>query len=132
MILILYVDDLLVCGPDEKEVDQVFKDLINNGFELTMEEEAGENAFHFLGIELNFNGDSIKLTQHGLIRKLLELVDMEDCKQASTPANLVPLGTDAEGNPFQRKVEICISCRNDDVPSCKCIPRDSICCTSMC
>ena len=68
----------------------------NNEFELTMEDEAGENAFHFLGIELSFNGDTIKLTQHGLIKKQLELVDMTDCKHLPTPANLVPLGTDAD------------------------------------
>ena len=65
-----------------------------------MEDEEGENAFHFLGflgIELSFNVDKIKLTQFCLIKKLLELVDMTDCKRQPTPANLVPLGTDADG-----------------------------------
>ena len=56
-----------------------------------MEDEAGENAFHFLGIELSFSGDKIKLTQHGLIRKLLDLTDMADSKYQKAPANLAPL-----------------------------------------
>ena len=54
MALILYVDDLLVCGPDDTKIEQVFKDLKEEWLRLTREEGAGKDAFHFLGIEMSF------------------------------------------------------------------------------
>lgn len=101
MALILYVDDMLICRPIEKEIEQVFTDLEEAGYKLTRE-DSGADAFHFLGIELNMESkNTIKFTQHGLIKKLLETVGMMECNPCKTPANITPVSTDAEGKPFQ-------------------------------
>ena len=96
MVLILYVDDLLLCGPDPEEIKKVLKELKDNGHEHT-EEEKENDAFSFLGIELKVNGEEVKFTQLGLITKVLETTGMIDCNSKRTPAGINPLGTDADG-----------------------------------
>lgn len=102
MILILYVDDLLISGPDPDLIDELIKE-IQRDFEITRE-EAGQDAFHFLGIEVKFRPDGkITFTQHGLIEKLLETTGMKECNACRTPATPTPLGTDANGPPFEEQ-----------------------------
>ena len=75
----LYIDDLLVCGPDDTKIEQVFKDLNTEDLSLTKEEDAWNDAFHFLGIELSFTKERmIKFTQHGIIKKLLQTTNMTE------------------------------------------------------
>ena len=102
MVLILYVDDLLVCGPDKEQIEQVFVDLEAEGYKLTCENNKND-AFNFLGIELNMEGDKIKFTQQGLIKKLLETTEMTDCNGYIMLAVPMPLRTNADGKHFTEK-----------------------------
>ena len=45
--------------------------------------------------------DHIQFKQHGLINKVLEATGMTECNHKKTPASRTPLGTDANGAPFQ-------------------------------
>ncbi len=99
MVLILYVDDILLVGPDESEMSEIFKNLKKIGFELTPNYHA-DGAFHFLGIEVKMGEDTIQFCQHGLIKKLLETMGMTECNAKTTPARTTPLGTDATGPSF--------------------------------
>ncbi len=100
MVLALHVDDLPVCGPDSAEIDKVMADLKEAGFAVTPEEQHND-AFSFLGIEVKIEDDTIKFSQHGLIKKLLETVGMTECNAKTTPAATSPLGTDANGAGFK-------------------------------
>ena len=102
MVLILHVDDILLVGPDESKMSEVFKQLQDAGFELTPEDHT-DGAFHFLGIEVQMEGDMIQFSQHGLIKKLLETMGMTECNKKTTPARQTPLGTDANGTAFNEK-----------------------------
>jgi len=61
-VLILYVDDLLLCGPDSNETKKVLKELKANGHDHT-EEEINDDTFCFLGIELTLNSDIVTFMQ---------------------------------------------------------------------
>ena len=70
MIILLYVDDILLFGPDQGKIDQVIKDL-QEKLELTIEDE-GMDVFNFLGVEIaKHKNGRIELLQSGLIKKIL-------------------------------------------------------------
>ena len=110
MCLVVYVDDVLLFGPDEKEMDKVLSELQLAGFDLKVEKTGTQKAYDFLGIHITEEIDTddnkiIKLTQLGLIKKFLECVGMKDCNPSSTPCTLQPLGTDANGKRFSEDWE---------------------------
>ena len=102
MALAVYVDDVLLFGPCAKEMSKVIKDLQLDGFDLKIEKEANDNSYDFLGVHIEKFKDKqgiefIKMTQHGLIKKFLETVDMLNCNSKDSPCNVQPLGTDKNG-----------------------------------
>ena len=101
MILITYVDDTLFFGPDLGEIEAAITDLENAGFGLTREKGDAETAFAFLGINILMDPilHKLRMTQSGLIDKVLSAVGMSDCNSIGSPANLVPLGTHADSPP---------------------------------
>jgi hypothetical protein len=54
-----------------------------------------------LGVELNKENDGVVLSQHNLIKKVLEATSMLDCNPRKTPTGLEPLGTNADGEAFK-------------------------------
>ena len=93
------VDDLLLFGPDEKEMNKVPKELELDGFELKTEKEAKDVSCDFLGNNVAQTEDkqgqkTVKLMQLGLMKKFLECVP---CNTSGTPSLVQPLGTDANG-----------------------------------
>jgi hypothetical protein len=103
MICILYVDDAIFAGPDPKALEEMIKSLgvsdeeKRHSFSLRSEGEVGD----FLGIRIDkINARSFKLTQLGLIEKVLQASGMVDCRGVSTPATTTPLGTDVHGDRF--------------------------------
>ena len=79
MCLVVYIDDVLLFGPDEKEMDKGLSKLHLEGFDLKVEEDRNIKTYDFLGIHITKETDAndnkiIKLTQLGLIKKLLECV----------------------------------------------------------
>ena len=89
MVLVVYVDDVLLFGPDENEMNKVLSELKIAGFELKTEKHGKDASYDFLGINI-----SLEL---GLIKKFLDTVGMMDCKPYPTPCTVQPLGSDANG-----------------------------------
>jgi Reverse transcriptase (RNA-dependent DNA polymerase). len=106
MICVVYVDDTILCGPEDDALENEIRGLgVNNleqrhSFQLRNEGEVGD----FLGIRIQKKGkDSFVLTQTGLISKVLAATGMEDCKPVSTPTGKVALGSDLEGDVINEK-----------------------------
>jgi hypothetical protein len=100
MILITYVDDTLFFGPDIKAIERVIAELEGLGYGLTREEGDETTAFAFLGVSILPDPVTkmLKLTQKGLILKVLSATGMSDCNTKGSPALSSPLGTDADGS----------------------------------
>jgi hypothetical protein len=95
VIALCYVDDCLLWGPDEGEIDQIIEELQDKGMKLTQDESS---AYAFLGVDVEpLSNGGYRMSQTGLTKKILATMGMEDCNKKSTPASSTPLGTDANG-----------------------------------
>ena len=97
MALVVYVDDVLLLGPNEDEMEKVLAQLRSNGFDLKVEKDGSDASCDFLGINITRKDDNIIMTQHGLIKKFLECVGCTNAKRLSTPAATAPLHSDVDG-----------------------------------
>ena len=94
LILVQYVDDMGISAENMEQVDAFVAELRAEGLTLTKEESFAE----FLGINFVAHEDgSIEMTQGGLIKKVLEVAGMTDCKPNAVPAFAAPLTKDPEG-----------------------------------
>jgi hypothetical protein len=105
MMVLVYVDDCILFGKKEQELDSMLTKL-KDRFELTVEDVAadeGVDVFNYLGVELTLDNRTGNVTflQTGLIDKVLKYCRMTDCNTKSTPAASTPLGTDANGKHRQ-------------------------------
>jgi len=105
IICVVYVDDTIFAGPDDAAIQREIKSLgmdvagSDHNFALR---DAGEPST-FLGILINKTGENeYFLTQPGLIGKVLEPTDMNDCNGVSTPV-VAPLGADTHGAAFKEE-----------------------------
>ena len=80
LILNLYVDDLLVTGPNEEKISAFIADL-QHAFDVT---DLGL-LHYYLGIQFLHVEGGIWLSQQRYIEKLLMRFGMADCKPISTP-----------------------------------------------
>ena len=92
--VVLYVDDAGISAPNEAIIDALIRDLEGLGMQLTREGSFVE----FLGIKFTpkTNG-AIELTQKGLVKKILDAMDMADCSVNKTPTTQLALGSDPDG-----------------------------------
>jgi hypothetical protein len=99
-VILVYVDDCLFFGPDQGKIDAFIKELQDDGFALTIEDD---DVYAFLGVAVAQDDKTgeYTLTQTGLIDKILETTGMVDSNRNITPATTTPLGTDAKGDPFK-------------------------------
>ena len=96
-IILVYVDDCLFFGPDSNKIDMFIDELQKDGMQLTKEDD----AFHFLGIEVIKHKDGrVELLQNGLIKNVLNTLNMANCHEKEISAAQVPLGTDTNRKPF--------------------------------
>ena len=80
MILVLYVDDILITDNSVSVISSV-KGILHDRFSMT-----NMRPLHlFLGLEINQDASSIKLSHAKYARDLLERFHMIDCKFGSTP-----------------------------------------------
>ena len=105
MAIAVYVDDVLFFGPNANDMESVINELQTDGFELKREKGHEDTAYSFLGISITEGNGFVKLTQHGLIRKFLTLIKMEDCNAKKTPCLTTPLGTNPDGHPHDEEWE---------------------------
>lgn len=96
IICLTYVDDCLWFSLDEKCMDDMIEN-IDKVLTLTVE---SKDVSAFLGIQFTRRGETIELTQKGLINRVIEATDMIDCNSCDTPAEHKPLGKDSSGAAF--------------------------------
>ena len=98
LIVICYVDDLGIQAPNKEIVDELITQLKKKGFDLTLEGSFSE----YLGIQYTKVSDTkIKMTQEGLIKKIMEATGMLDCNSNKTPTTKEALGSDELGQPME-------------------------------
>ena len=98
LIVICYVDDLGIQAPNKEIVDELIVELRKRGFDLTLEGSFSE----YLGIKYTKVSDTeIKMTQEGLIKKILDATGMNECNSNKTPATREALGSDEQGEPME-------------------------------
>ena len=98
-MLLSYVDDEILLCKDPAVADEVLEDLRNLGHSLTIED--GTDLFDYLGIHVTQHDGMIEITQHGLINKVLNYTGLAEATPKDTPSALEPVGTDANGKPYQ-------------------------------
>ena len=99
MVYLNYVDDGILIGKDGSKIESVIDDL---GTTLELTREGDLSAFLGIQIDKNENG-SLKLTQEGLIKRVLEATKMQDCRPTKTPAIKETLGADVNGEPAEEQ-----------------------------
>jgi hypothetical protein len=98
LIVICYVDDLGIQAPTKEIVDELITKLEGEGFDLTHEGSFSE----YLGIKYSKIGENeIKMTQEGLIKKILDATGMTDCNTNRTPTTKEALSMDEEGERME-------------------------------
>jgi len=84
----IYVDDILIAGPDLDEINQL-KAWLTKRFEMT---DLGEISF-YLGMEIKRHRPTktLRLSQRAYLAKILDNLKMQDCKPVATPMDLSKL-----------------------------------------
>ena len=99
-MLVQYVDDMGIAAKTRKELDNFVQELREEDLTLTQEETFSE----FLGIKFEERPDgSFEMTQRGLIDKILDTANMNDCNPNALPAPQAALGKDESGEPMDEK-----------------------------
>lgn len=73
LILVLYVDDGLLCGTDESELEILLNEL-RSEFKITC-----KKADYFLGLEISKENGAIKISQESYAKKVIEKFNFENC-----------------------------------------------------
>lgn len=99
IVLLCYVDDCIILGPDAKEIDKLIRSLSQS---YVMTDEG--SVSNYLGIHIEKNGKTIAMTQPHLIRQIIEAIGLKDnSTMHDTPATEV-LGkrgrSEEEDRPF--------------------------------
>lgn len=78
-LLLIYIDDIIVTGSNNAEIEKLISNL-GNTFALKDLEELN----FFLGIKVIRNNDTLILSRRKYIKYLLAKFDLKDCKRADT------------------------------------------------
>ncbi|MBE0451949.1 MAG: hypothetical protein IBX70_14070, partial [Clostridia bacterium] len=96
-ICLVYVDDTLFFSPKEGFILEAIEKLQGQGMEMTIE----DSVAGFLGVHIDrdeSNG-TIKLTQKGLIKRIMSALEISSLPIKHTPAIADPLTKDEDGDP---------------------------------
>ena len=96
VIVLVYVDDTLLFARDRSDIDDVLDKLRSEELELEVE---NEDVAGFLGVQIDYNEEdgSIRMTQPGLIKRIVEALHLEENDVRDTPASVKPLVADKNG-----------------------------------
>jgi hypothetical protein len=97
VICVVYVDDTLLWSPKIVWIDAAISKLQNSG--MTLEIEDSVAGFLGVHIERDQSAGSIKLTQVGLIKRIIAALGVENETIVHTPTTTIPLVKDMEGEP---------------------------------
>jgi hypothetical protein len=103
VVILTYVDDCLFFARDKRQIDDVLDAIrTKSNLHFTIKDD----SFRFLGVELKTHDDgTVEFLQKSLIEKILKHCNMTTCNTKSMPANQTPLGTNANGPPFDRSFD---------------------------
>ena len=101
VIILTCVDDCLFFAPTKEAIDEVIA-AIQRKLDLE-EQHADRDAFEWLGIEVNMEGNVVEFLQEGLTEKILRAVGLDECNANLTPAKESPLTSDLDGDPFNEE-----------------------------
>ncbi|KAE8665844.1 Retrovirus-related Pol polyprotein from transposon TNT 1-94 [Hibiscus syriacus] len=82
VILLLYVDDMLVAGPNKDHIEELKAQL---GREFEMKDLGSTNKILGMQIHRDKSNRKIWLSQKNYLKKILSRFSMQDCKPISTP-----------------------------------------------
>ncbi|KAK9218753.1 hypothetical protein WN943_007390 [Citrus x changshan-huyou] len=82
IILLLYVDDMLVAGPNKDRIQELKAQLAR---EFEMKDLGPANKILGMQIHRDRNNRKIWLSQKNYLKKILRRFNMQDCKSISTP-----------------------------------------------
>ena len=93
-------ESLFQTSPDNQLIEKYVQSLKDLGYDLELEPKG--DIFGFLGIEFSTDPATgmIKLSQAGLIDKVIKYTKMTEASTRGTPAAEAPLGSDKSGDPF--------------------------------
>lgn len=97
VIVLSYVDDSIFFAKDEKDIDDLIAKLRARKVEVEVEDQ---DVAGYLGVKVhkNLKDGSVKLSQPGLLKRILEALDLGDQPITETPAvPNVALGSDPDG-----------------------------------
>ncbi|GJZ35330.1 zinc finger, CCHC-type containing protein [Tanacetum coccineum] len=97
VIICLYVDDMLIFGTDQNQVDKT-KKFLSSRFSM---KDMGE-ADVILGIKIKRKNKGIVITQSHYIEKILKKFNREDCSSMCTPMDLVEKLKPNTGKPVDQ------------------------------
>ncbi|GKA34493.1 zinc finger, CCHC-type containing protein [Tanacetum coccineum] len=97
VIICLYVDDMLIFGTDQNQVDKT-KKFLSSKFSM---KDMGE-ADVILGIKIKRKNKGIVITQSHYIEKILKKFNREDCSPVSTSMDLVEKIKPNTGKPVDQ------------------------------
>eukprot|EP00957_Ditylum_brightwellii_P186611 14207934-Ditylum_brightwellii.AAC.1 len=93
MICLVYIDDCLFFTKNNSDSTEPLDQIKKCGLKYTIEEDAAG----FLGVTIKISSGKIQLLQTGLINKVVLALEIQDAKQAFTPAKKKCLGKDPDG-----------------------------------
>jgi hypothetical protein len=96
-MLVLYVDDAGIAAKSKEVIDKFMQDLRDLKFEVDIEDDFTS----YLGIGIEKLPDGTKrMTQTGLIKKILAACKMENCNGRDLPTTQTALGSDPDGELY--------------------------------
>lgn len=78
--ILLYVDDVILFGPNREDIDQVKKQLANN-----LDVKYLGSLHYFLGVRFIRDSDGAWIAQKSYIAQMLSKYGMKECKAVKTP-----------------------------------------------
>lgn len=106
IFLVLYVDDIFIAGNNQKKIDH-----IKDGLRMKFHMKDLGTPRTFLGINIEWTDDELRLSQRYYFEKLLKRFKMEECNPTSTPMELTPVSENEEKlGPEEKPYGELVSC----------------------
>ncbi|CAL1400665.1 unnamed protein product [Linum trigynum] len=96
LVILVYVDDMIVAGPDQHLVSSV-KTFLQGQFKIR---DLGPLRY-FLGLEIARNTSGLMVTQRKNCLELLKDAGLTDCKPVRTPMDIKVWFTTSDGEPLK-------------------------------
>jgi hypothetical protein len=102
IIVIIYVDDILIYGRDDKEIDDFINRMKTEDVALHKE----GTAEGYLGVDIQRDGNKITFTQIGLTKRIVEALGLDSkfTTAVAMPAEKAALGKDVDGPPASGQI----------------------------